>query len=165
MFFDVANSDVGENKYANTGHAIAKVYLNGPQYDTDTPVNIINNISTNLSTTMYNDINVNIYVANVFLLALIFFKNLSIIFIIFPFIFYHTHILSYKTPKITSFLHMIGQEPIGTMTHLREEALYQWCHKLLNSREEYQASYDRIESLRVDSQRNAEIAISLLKDY
>ena len=68
-------------------------------------------------------------------------------------------------PKITSFLHMIGQEPIGTMTHLREEALYQWCHKLLNSREEYQASYDRIESLRVDSQRNAEIAISLLKDY
>ncbi len=28
-------------------------------------------------------------------------------------------------PKITSFLHMIGQEPIGTMTHLREEALYQ----------------------------------------
>jgi hypothetical protein len=48
---------------------------------------------------------------------------------------------------------------------LREEALYQWCHKLLNSREEYQASYDRIESLRVDSQRNAEIAISLLKDY
>ena len=68
-------------------------------------------------------------------------------------------------PKITSFLHMIGQEPIGTMTHLREEALYQWCHKLLNSREEYQASYDRIESLRVDSQRNAEIAISLLKEY
>ena len=50
-------------------------------------------------------------------------------------------------PKITSFLHMIGQEPIGTMTHLREEALYQWCHKLLNSREEYQASYDRIESI------------------
>ena len=68
-------------------------------------------------------------------------------------------------PKITSFLHMIGQEPIGTMTHLREEALYQRCYKLLNSREEYQASYDRIEALRVKSQRNAEIAISLLKDY
>ena len=68
-------------------------------------------------------------------------------------------------PKITSFLHMIGQEPIGTMTHLREEALYQRCHKLLNSREEYQASYDRIEALRVNSQRNAEIAISLLKNY
>ena len=68
-------------------------------------------------------------------------------------------------PKITSFLHMIGQEPIGTMTHLREEALYQRCHKLLSSREEYQSSYDRIETLRVDSQRNAEIAISLLKNY
>ena len=35
----------------------------------------------------------------------------------------------------------------------------------LNSREEYQSSYDRIETLRVDSQRNAEIAISLLKNY
>ena len=68
-------------------------------------------------------------------------------------------------PKITSFLHMIGQEPIGTMTHLREEALYQRCHKLLNSREEYQSSYDCIEALRLNSQRNAEIAISLLKDY
>ena len=68
-------------------------------------------------------------------------------------------------PKITSFLHMIGQEPIGTMTHLREEALYQRCHKLLNSREEYQSSYDCIEALRINSQRNAEIAISLLKDY
>ncbi|HCK95368.1 MAG TPA: polysaccharide pyruvyl transferase CsaB, partial [Veillonella dispar] len=68
-------------------------------------------------------------------------------------------------PKITSFLHMIGQEPIGTMTHLREEALYQRCHKLLHSKEEYQASYDRIEALRLNSQRNAEIAISLLKDY
>ena len=51
------------------------------------------------------------------------------------------------------------------MTHLREEALYQRCHKLLSSREEYQSSYDRIETLRVDSQRNAEIAISLLKNY
>ena len=83
MLFDVANSDDGENKYANIGHAKANVYWNGPQYDTDTPVNIKNNISTTLSTTIYSDINVNIYVANVFLLALSFFKNLSIIFIIF----------------------------------------------------------------------------------
>ena len=62
IFFDDANSDVGENKYANIGHASANVYFIGPQYDTDTPVNIMNNISTTLSTTMYNEINVNIYV-------------------------------------------------------------------------------------------------------
>ena len=83
IFLDVANSDDGENKYANTGQAIANVYRNGPQYDTETPVNTINRISTTLSTTIYNDINVNTYVTNVFLLALSFFKNLSIIFIIF----------------------------------------------------------------------------------
>ena len=46
--------------------------------------------------------------------------------------------------------------------NLREEALYQRCHKLLNSGESYQSSYDRIEALRLKSQRNAEIAISLL---
>ncbi|PQL19001.1 polysaccharide pyruvyl transferase CsaB [Veillonella denticariosi JCM 15641] len=68
-------------------------------------------------------------------------------------------------PKITSFLHMIGQEPIGTMTHLREEALYRRCHELLTSKTVYQESYDRIRALRSDSQRNAEIAISLLKDF
>ena len=77
-----ANSDEGENKYANIGQANANVYCNGPQYDTETPVNIINSNSTNLSTIRYNDINVSMYVTNVFLLAFNFFKNLSIIFII-----------------------------------------------------------------------------------
>lgn len=68
-------------------------------------------------------------------------------------------------PKITSFLHMIGQEPIGTMTYLREEALYQRCHELLSSTDSYEESYGRIKALRQDSQRNAKIAISLLKEF
>ena len=40
------------NAKANAGHASAKVYLNGPQYELDTPVNIISNISTILSIQM-----------------------------------------------------------------------------------------------------------------
>ena len=49
MFLDDANSEEPENRNANTGHAKANVYINGPQYDTDTPVNIISSSSTILS--------------------------------------------------------------------------------------------------------------------
>ena len=53
-----------------------------------------------ICTIIYIDIKVNTYVANVFLLACIFFKNLSIIFI--PLLFLSS-ILSYKFSKKTSF--------------------------------------------------------------
>ena len=51
-------------------------------------------------------------------------------------------------PKITSFLHMIEQEPIGTMTELHPEVLYDRCIELLNSTVSYQHSFDRIQTLR-----------------
>ena len=67
---------------ANTGQAKAKVYSIGPQYEYETPVNIISNISTNLSTARYTEIKVSTYVANVFLSVFSFFKNLSMYFIL-----------------------------------------------------------------------------------
>lgn len=65
-------------------------------------------------------------------------------------------------PKITSFLHMIGQEPIGTMKELDPQMLYERCRDLLVSTDSYRGSFERIKQLRVDSKRNAEIALSLL---
>lgn len=67
-------------------------------------------------------------------------------------------------PKITSFLHMIGQEPIGTMKELHPDELYQRCHELLHSTDSYQKSFDNIEKLRIHSKRNAESALSLLQN-
>ena len=68
-------------------------------------------------------------------------------------------------PKITSFLHMIEQEPIGTMTKLDSNVLYDRCVELLQSTESYQHSFNRIQTLRKVSKRNAEFAISLLEEY
>ena len=52
-YFNLSSKDeLPENKNAKIGHANAKVYLSGPQYETETPVNIINNISTILSITI-----------------------------------------------------------------------------------------------------------------
>ena len=68
-------------------------------------------------------------------------------------------------PKITSFLHMIEQEPIGTMTELDSNVLYNRCVELLQSTESYQHSFNRIQTLRKVSKRNAEFAISLLQEY
>ena len=59
---------------------------------------------------------------------------------------------------------MIEQEPIGTMTELHPEVLYDRCIELLNSTESYQHSFDRIQTLRKVSKRNAEFAISLLEE-
>lgn len=67
-------------------------------------------------------------------------------------------------PKITSFLHMIGQEPIGTMKELNSQKLYERCRELLHSIDSYEGSFKKIERLRVDSKRNAEIALSLLNN-
>ena len=74
------NDEAPENKNAKTGQAKAKVYLIGPQYETDVPEKNKNNSSTNLSTAIYTLINVKIYVKNVFLSVFKNFKNLSIIF-------------------------------------------------------------------------------------
>lgn len=68
-------------------------------------------------------------------------------------------------PKITSFLHMIEQEPIGTMSELDSNVLYTRCIELLHSTEGYQHSFNRIQTLRKVSKRNAEFAISLLDKY
>lgn len=68
-------------------------------------------------------------------------------------------------PKITSFLHMIGQEPIGTMTDLHQDSLYARCVELLHSTDSYTSSFDRIEVLRQHSKRNAEYALSLLQGF
>lgn len=68
-------------------------------------------------------------------------------------------------PKITSFLHMIEQEPIGTMSELDSNILYTRCIELLHSTEGYQHSFNRIQTLRNVSKRNAEFAISLLDEY
>lgn len=77
---ELANFDAPENKNAKTGHANAKVYAIGPQYELETPVKHKNNNSTNLSTTRYIVIRVNTYVKNVFLSVPKNFKNLSKIF-------------------------------------------------------------------------------------
>ena len=45
------NLDEPENRKANTGQAIASVYVIGPQYETAIPVKIIISISVILSTT------------------------------------------------------------------------------------------------------------------
>ena len=77
-----ANSELPENKNANIGQASAKVYIKGPQYEYETPVNNISINSTILSTAKYTVKSVRTYVAKVFLLVPNFFKKLSIIFII-----------------------------------------------------------------------------------
>ena len=50
------------------------------------------------------------------------------------------------------------------MTELHPEVLYDRCIELLNSTESYQHSFDRIQTLRKVSKRNAEFAISLLEE-
>lgn len=104
--FEDANLEPNPNKNANTGHASAKVYMNGPQYETDIPVNINSNTSTNLSTTKYIESRVNIYVKNVFLSVFKTFKNLSKYFKVFHHfqINKYSHILSYKMAKNSSVL-------------------------------------------------------------
>lgn len=83
MLFELANFEAKPNKKANTGQAIANVYIKGPQYETLTPVKIKNNTSTILSTMKYIESKVNIYVTNVFLSVFRNFKNLSMYFKIF----------------------------------------------------------------------------------
>ena len=101
-FWLPANFDENANKNANTGHASAKVYFIGPQYDTEIPVKHKNNTSTILSTHIYTEINVNIYERNVFLSVFSTFKNLSKYFkLIHHFQNNHTYILSYKMAKKT----------------------------------------------------------------
>ena len=75
---DFVNDEEPENKNAKIGQAIAKVYCIGPQYDNDIPLKNMNNNSTTLSTNIYKEMSVNIYVKNVFLFVFNFFKNLSI---------------------------------------------------------------------------------------
>ena len=74
---DLVNEEEPENKNAKIGQAIANVYWIGPQQDNDIPLKNRNSNSTTLSTKIYIDISVNIYVKNVFLLVFSFFKNLS----------------------------------------------------------------------------------------
>lgn len=74
---DFVNDEEPENKNAKIGQAIASVYCIGPQYDNDIPLKNRNSNSTTLSTNIYIDISVNIYVKKVFLLVFNFFKNLS----------------------------------------------------------------------------------------
>ena len=51
MFAPFVNLEGPEKRYANTGQASANVYINGPQYEEDTPVIPKNTNSTILSTT------------------------------------------------------------------------------------------------------------------
>ena len=85
---DFVNDEEPENKNAKIGQAIASVYCIGPQYDNDIPLKNRNSNSTTLSTNIYIDISVNIYVKKVFLLVFNFFKNLSKSFKIF----HHFHL-------------------------------------------------------------------------
>lgn len=104
---DFVNDDEPENRKAKSGQANAKVYLIGPQYDIDIPLKNRNNNSTTLSTKIYIDISVSIYVKKVFLLVFNFFKNLSKSFKTchhFHFICNYTYILSYKIRKKTRYL-------------------------------------------------------------
>lgn len=65
-------------------------------------------------------------------------------------------------PKIDAFLHMIGQEPIGTMQSLDGDALYGRLCDLLEKPENYDASFKRVEALRQESFRSAHLAMALL---
>ncbi len=66
-------------------------------------------------------------------------------------------------PKIISFLHMIGQDPIGTMDNLDGNTLYERAAELLNSTASYESSFQRIDEMESASKNNATIALSLLK--
>ena len=83
-FPDSAYFEFPENRNAHTGQANARVYVIGPQYETEIPVNIIINISVILSIARYTVINVNRYVKKVFLSVFNIFNNLSKYFNFFP---------------------------------------------------------------------------------
>ena len=74
------NLDEPENKNAKTGHASARVYCIGPQYEVPTPVKHKNKISRTLSTIIYIVISVNTKVKKLFLSVPRKRKNLSTIF-------------------------------------------------------------------------------------
>lgn len=65
-------------------------------------------------------------------------------------------------PKIDAFLHMIGQEAIGTMQNLDTDCLYQRLCNLLDKPETYESSFRRVERLRRESFRSAHLAMALL---
>lgn len=65
-------------------------------------------------------------------------------------------------PKIKSFLHMIGEDPIGLISDLDGQALYERTKLLLQSVESYEDTFTRIQYLQQQSSKNASIACSLL---
>ena len=65
-------------------------------------------------------------------------------------------------PKIDSFLHMIGQEIIGTTENLHADALYQRLVALLEGKGDYEGSFAKIQELRESSFRSAHLALALL---
>lgn len=65
-------------------------------------------------------------------------------------------------PKIINFLHMIGQEPVGTLETLRSEDVYKAASDLLEDAALQQKSLQRVAELREESLKNAHIALSLL---
>lgn len=65
-------------------------------------------------------------------------------------------------PKITNFLHMIGQEPVGTLDSLQGVRIFKAAASFLEDETLLQKSLERVAQLREESLKNAHIALSLL---
>ncbi len=66
-------------------------------------------------------------------------------------------------PKIDSFLEMIGKRPMGTLSTLDSDALYEEVKRLLYDKYVHEGTLKRIRKLREESLRNAHMALDLLK--
>lgn len=65
-------------------------------------------------------------------------------------------------PKITNFLQMIGQEPVGTLDEIESDTIYAATAGFLENSALQQQVVQRIIKLREESLKNAHIALSLL---
>ena len=65
-------------------------------------------------------------------------------------------------PKIVNFLHMIGEEPVGTLDDVSADSLFTAVRDSLEDVQRRRRALERIRLLREESLKNAHRALALL---